>query len=195
MESKRHKLLIGPIGTGKTAYARNAARTMFPTFAQSVAYAQSARIYRSAGLPVRSDDLESAPFRAPHHTASTVGLVGALVGGWRPRLGEVSLAHGGVLFLDNLPEFSRQAVESIYCAVRYSEVCISRGSSQVTIPASFRLIAAMNPCPCGYHGDKRPATPACYCTQGQVDRYAARIPQWVTEVCDVLTVDQYGGPS
>lgn len=109
------------------------------------------------------------PFRAPHHTISAVALVG---GGSDPRPGEISLAHMGVLFLDELPEFDRKVLEVLREPLETGQVCISRAGRQAEFPAKFQLIAAMNPCPCGYQGHP---TRACSCTPDQVSRYRARI--------------------
>ena len=109
------------------------------------------------------------PFRAPHHTASAVALVG---GGSQPRPGEISLAHHGVLFLDELPEFDRKVLEVLREPLESGRIVISRAARQATYPARFQLVAAMNPCPCGYLGDRRRA---CRCTPDQVRRYRSRL--------------------
>jgi len=111
----------------------------------------------------------SRPFRSPHHTASASALVG---GGSKPRPGEVSLAHAGVLFLDELPEFSRHNLEALREPLESGEISISRARQKITYPARFQLIAAMNPCPCGYLGDPQRN---CRCTPTQIQRYGARI--------------------
>jgi magnesium chelatase family protein len=109
------------------------------------------------------------PFRAPHHTASGVALVG---GGSNPQPGEISLAHGGVLFLDELPEFDRRVLEVLREPLENGRIVISRAARQAEFPARFQLVAAMNPCPCGYLGDP---SGRCHCTADQVARYRARI--------------------
>src|SRR5690606_35083054 len=107
------------------------------------------------------------PFRAPHHSASTAALVG---GGSNPRPGEISLAHHGVLFLDELPEFPRSALEALREPLETGQIALSRAARQVELPAAFQLVAAMNPCPCGYLGDDR-----CRCTPERVLRYQQRL--------------------
>lgn len=109
------------------------------------------------------------PFRSLHHTSSAVALVG---GGSHPKPGEISLAHNGVLFLDELPEFSRQVLEVLREPMESGHICISRANAQVQFPANFQLVAAMNPCPCGYHGDN---TNRCRCSPSQVKRYRDKI--------------------
>ena len=113
--------------------------------------------------------VRSRPFRAPHHTISTSGLAG---GGSNPRPGEVSLAHHGVLFLDEFPEFNRATLEVLRQPVEDGQVTISRVAATLTYPASFTLVSSMNPCPCGYAGDTRRA---CRCSAGQIERYQSRI--------------------
>ena len=112
---------------------------------------------------------QQRPFRAPHHTASGVALVG---GGSQPRPGEISLAHNGILFLDELPEFDRKVLEVLREPLESGEINISRAAHQATFPARFQLIAAMNPCPCGYHGHPNGR---CHCTADQIQRYLGRI--------------------
>jgi magnesium chelatase family protein len=109
------------------------------------------------------------PYRAPHHTASAAALVG---GGSNPKPGEISLAHWGTLFLDELPEFDRKVLEVLREPLETGHITISRANRQVTFPATFQLVAAMNPCPCGYLGD---ASGRCHCTSEQVARYRARV--------------------
>jgi magnesium chelatase family protein len=120
-----------------------------------------------AGLDTRR--WRQRPFRAPHHTASAIALVG---GGGLPMPGEISLAHHGVLFLDELPEFSRHVLEVMRQPLESGQIVISRAKRHETYPARFQLIAAMNPCPCGYSGDTRGR---CHCTPDQVQRYRSRI--------------------
>jgi len=128
-----------------------------------------ASVHSVAGLPVNPDSWRLPPFRSPHHTASAVALVG---GGSSPRPGEISLAHRGVLFLDELPEFERRVLEVLREPMETGEIAISRAARQVTFPARFQVVAAMNPCPCGYRG--HPAR-ECQCTPQQVMRYHGKI--------------------
>lgn len=118
------------------------------------------------------------PFRAPHHTASAVALVG---GGGQPKPGEISLAHNGVLFLDELPEFDRHVLDVLREPLESGKITISRAAQQAEFPARFQLIAAMNPCPCGYLGDMR-----CQCTSEQVKRYRAKVSGPLMDRIDML---------
>jgi magnesium chelatase family protein len=161
-------LLIGPPGGGKTMLARRFPSIMPPlTLAEAV---EITRIHSVAGtLPAGSGLVSQRPFRAPHHTISDAGLVG---GGSVPRPGEASLAHNGVLFLDELTEFRRNVLEVLRQPLEDAEVTIGRASRSLTFPARFLLAAAMNPCPCGYLGhERRP----CRCTPTLVRRYRARV--------------------
>jgi magnesium chelatase family protein len=128
-----------------------------------------AAIRSVAGLALKPAQWRVRPFRSPHHTTSAVALVG---GGSAPRPGEVSLAHHGVLFLDELPEFDRGVLEVLREPMESGCVTISRAARQAEFPARFQLIAAMNPCPCGYHGDEHGR---CRCTAEQVQRYRSRL--------------------
>jgi magnesium chelatase family protein len=163
-----HLLLIGPPGCGKTMMARRLPGLLPPMTVEDALEATT--IHSVAGLTrTRAALLRERPFRAPHHTISDVALVG---GGTVPRPGEISLAHRGVLFLDELPEFSRRAVESLRQPLESGEVTIARAKGVVRLPASFQLVAAMNPCPCGHR--LTPGRP-CTCTPGQVAAYDARV--------------------
>ena len=163
-------LMSGPPGTGKTLIAKSVP-SILPRLSIDEALEVS-KIYSIAGLlPADTPLLRQRPFRAPHHTISYAGLVGG--GAW-PRPGEISLAHRGVLFLDELPEFGQNLIEVLRQPLEGipREVSISRANGTVTYPANFMLVAAQNPCPCGYYGD--PAH-ACSCTNAMITRYQKRI--------------------
>jgi magnesium chelatase family protein len=160
--------VVGPPGAGKTMLARRLP-TILPALTESEALDVIA-VHSIAGL-LHSDTAlpPPRPFRAPHHTVSTAGLVG---GGTRPRPGEVSLAHLGVLFLDELLEFSRAALEALRQPMEDGHVTITRAAGTVSYPARFTLVAAANPCQCGHAGD---GTGACHCTAADIRRYRSRL--------------------
>src|SRR5690554_961899 len=160
-------LLFGPPGTGKSMLASRLPGIL-PALDDAAAM-EVASVHSVAGLPLKPGGWRQAPFRSPHHTASAVALVG---GGSSPRPGEISLAHRGVLFLDELPEFQRRVLEVLREPMETGEISISRAARQVTFPARFQVVAAMNPCPCGYSGHP---TMECQCTPQQVMRYRSRI--------------------
>ncbi|BBB48144.1 YifB family Mg chelatase-like AAA ATPase [Pelolinea submarina] len=192
-------LMIGPPGAGKTLLAR-----ALPAILPAMTIDESldvTRIYSiSDMLPPEVPLIQTRPFRAPHHTISHAGLVGG--GNW-PHPGEVSLAHRGVLFLDELPEFGRNVLEVLRQPLEDKQVTISRARGSLTFPANFQLVAAMNPCPCGYYGDLQKA---CTCSQGAILTYQKRISGPLLDRIDIhvsvprvdydkLSDQRYGEPS
>ncbi len=164
-----HNLLMsGPPGSGKTLLART-----LPSVLPALTYQEAleaTKIYSVGGLlPISSPLVTERPFRAPHYTISSAGLVG---GGRQPRPGEITLSHRGVLFLDELPEFGHSGLEALRQPLEDKVVTISRAQGTVTYPANFMLVAAMNPCPCGFHGDQ---AKECTCSPSAIARYKKRI--------------------
>jgi magnesium chelatase family protein len=161
-------LMIGPPGSGKTMLAKRMP-TILPPFTFEEAL-ETTKIHSVAGvLDAKAGLVGVRPFRSPHHTISDAGLIG---GGVIPRPGEVSLAHNGVLFLDELPEFPRNVLEVMRQPLEDGTVCIARAAMSMTFPARFMLAAAMNPCPCGFHNDR---TRECRCTPPMIQRYISKI--------------------
>ena len=170
--------MIGPPGAGKTMLAKRMA-SILPalTLRESL---ETTRVYSAVGLLAKSQALiAQRPVRAPHHTATGPSLVG---GGTNPRPGELSLAHHGILFLDEFAEFPRNVLEMIRQPLEDGYVTVSRAKGTMTFPAEFMLLAAMNPCPCGR---KYKDTEQCRCTPGQIDKYMSRISGPLTDRIDI----------
>lgn len=172
-------LMIGPPGTGKTMLAMR-----IPTILPDMIFEEAietTKIYSISGLlPANSSLITTRPFRSPHHTISDAGLIG---GGAHPKPGEVSLAHNGVLFLDELPEFKKNVIEVLRQPMENGSVTISRAAISIVYPARFMLVAAMNPCPCGYLGDP---LKECTCNLNEIMRYRAKISGPLLDRIDIV---------
>ena len=172
-------LLCGPPGTGKTMLATRMPG-LLPPLRDADAF-EIAIVCSVSGQPRAPDEWRQRPFRAPHHTSSAAAIVG---GGNVPRPGEVSLAHHGVLFLDELPEFGRRTLEVLREPLETGRVTIARAAATISYPAAFQLIATMNPCPCGYAGDR---SGICQCTAEQIRQYRARLSGPLLDRIDLQT--------
>ena len=174
---KSNMLMVGPPGAGKSMMAKRLPSILPPLTLDEAL--ETTKIYSVAGMMTNRKEkngnasalVVQRPFRSPHHTVTDVALVG---GGNTPNPGEISLAHNGVLFLDELPEYKRSALEVMRQPLEDRHICITRAKMRVDYPASFMLVAAMNPCPCGHYGENNPAHP-CTCTPAQIHRYMSRI--------------------
>ena len=170
-------LMVGPPGAGKSMMAKRLPSILPPLTLDEAL--ETTKIYSVAGMMTNRKErngnasalIVQRPFRSPHHTITDVALVG---GGSNPQPGEISLSHNGVLFLDELPEYKRSALEVMRQPLEDRHICITRAKVRVDYPAGFMLVAAMNPCPCGHYGENNPAHP-CTCTPAQIHRYMSRI--------------------
>lgn len=170
-------LMIGPPGSGKTLLARS-----LPSILPNLSFDEAlecTKIYSVAGLLNKGSLIKNRPFRSPHHSVSYAGMIG---GGTPPKPGEVVLANNGVLFIDELLEFKRNILETLRTPLEDRQVTISRAMNTITYPANFMMVAALNPCPCGYHGDKYKH---CICTNNQVLRYWSKLSAPIMDRIDI----------
>ncbi|WP_100065489.1 YifB family Mg chelatase-like AAA ATPase [Miniphocaeibacter massiliensis] len=170
-------IMIGPPGAGKTMAAMRLPTILPPlNFEEAI---ESTKIYSVSGNLKESKLINKRPFRAPHHSSSSVSIIG---GGRIPMPGEVSLAHNGALFLDELPEFNKNTIEVLRQPLEEKEITISRANATLTYPANFLFIAGMNPCPCGYYGDE---TKECTCSITQINKYLSKVSRPILDRIDI----------